>query len=146
MFCSALENGAKVREKVVAMAWNVNLVGPKKSQIQFLSNIRKSKANLNVSINTRLQGNLDDCFRKLGGGWAFFNSYITNSRGIAVLLKDDFEVEEIIFENVIPGNLSRMTFMLQGERYLINCLYASNEDLTNENYKKFFKKLFADSD
>ena len=77
--------------------------------------------------------------------WALFNSYTTNSRGIEVLIKDDFEAEEIIFENVFPSNVSRLTYKMKGEGYLMNCLYTTNEDLTNDYSKKFFEKVFDES-
>ena len=106
MSVPTLVNGAKVSEKLVALTWNTNSLGPKNTQMQFLSYFRKSKVNVTIFVDTRLQGNLEDCFKKFCGGRAFFNSHTSNSRGIAVLLKEDLEVEDVEFENMIIDNLS----------------------------------------
>ena len=58
----------------------------------------------------------------------YFNSLCSNSRGLAVLVKDNTPITDIGWENVIPGNYSRFTFQAEGQQVLIKCIYAPNED------------------
>ena len=57
--------GTEDSQYVVVMAWNVDSLGPEKTQSQFKSNVRKSNANVIILIGTGLHGNLEDCFRKM---------------------------------------------------------------------------------
>ena len=44
------------------------------------------------------------------GGKVLFNSLSSNRRGIAVLVKNNTPITDIGWENIIPGNYSRLTF------------------------------------
>ena len=145
MLVPTLMTGAKISNKLVALTWNANWLGPKKMQLQFLSYFRKSKANLIILVDTRLQVRSRNVLKKLWDGQAFFNSRTSNSRCIAILMKDDLEVEYVEFKNVLTGNLSRLKFAFMDEKYLINCIYATNNDFSNDDTKKFFKDVFDNS-
>ena len=60
-------------------------------------------------------------------------------------MKDDLEVKYVEFENIITGNLSHLKFMFVYKKYLINCVYAPNEDFNNDDTKRIFKDVFNDS-
>ena len=79
------------------------------------------------------------------GSRTYFNSHNSNSRDIAVRIKDDLGVDDVVFKNIITGNLSHLNFKLMDERYLINFIYAPNEDLSNDDTKMFFKVCFDNS-
>ena len=66
------------------MAWNMNSLGSKKSQAQYINMVWKSNANIAELINMRLIGKCED---------VYFNSFSPNNCGIAVLLKDEAKMQ-----------------------------------------------------
>ena len=44
------------------------------------------------------------------GGLAYFNSYSTSQRGLAVLFRDSLPSRDVKTKNVIKGNYMRLTF------------------------------------
>ena len=69
------------------------------------------------------------------GGMAYFNSYCSCKRGIVVLIKNDTPITDVEFENVIPGNFSKLSFRANNETVLIKCIYAPNDDSNPNNDK-----------
>ena len=81
----------------------------------------------------------------------YFNSFSNNQRGLVVLVKDSLSAKIIKIENILKGNYTRLTFVVNSNKILNKCCYAPNEDMTcieseSENYSnKFFKMIFDDS-
>ena len=51
---------------------------------------------------------------------AYFNSYCGSKRGLAVLIRNDTPITDIEWENVIPGNFSKLSFKANKDIFLIN--------------------------
>ena len=66
------------------------------------------QANIFILGDTRLGKENEELFRRIWGGTAYFNSYCSSKRGIAVLIKNDTPISNLDWENVIPGNLSKL--------------------------------------
>ena len=124
------------------LAWNVNILGPKETQRRFIYSIKKTQANLIVLIDTQLSETLETCVKNLWGQRCYFNSLCSNSRGIAVLIKDGIDLENIQWHNIIEGNFSKLTFTFKKENYMIKCLYAPNKDSTDDNESALFFKVY----
>ena len=90
------------------VSWNCNSLGPRKSQMQFISFFRKSLANIMIAVDTRLIKAREECFEKLWDGTVFLNSLCLNTRGIAVLIKDGVDISDTKFTNIIAGNFSKL--------------------------------------
>ena len=106
------------------------------------------KDNIYILGDTRLNVEDEKPFKKLWGDTAYFNSYCGNRRGITVLIKDGTPITDIEWENVIPGNFSKLSFRLNKQKVLIKCIYAPNKDSNlnndkNESYASFKKKLWT---
>ena len=106
----------------------MNSLGPPKSQRTFINKIRGMKFNIIFLLDTRLGKGDEEEFEKMWGGKVFFNSLSSNRRGLAVLVKDNTPITDIGWENIIPGNFSRLTFKAEGQLILIKCIYTPNED------------------
>ena len=63
---------------------------------------------------------------------------------------DNTPIPDIGWENIIPGNFSKMTFKSEGQSVLIKCIYAPNEDSNpnddNNDSSKFYKEVLDDTD
>ena len=65
--------------------------------------------------------------------------------GIVVLVKDELQIEDIMMENVVQGNLSRFSFTMKDKKYLLNCLYVPNEDMRETlQHAQFYEEVFDD--
>ena len=124
------------------MAWNTNSLGPRETQIRILNKCCKSPANIIILVDTRLSEQKEAGFKAMWGQTCFFNSFCSNLRGIAVLIKDNLDINNVQWQNIIKGNFSRLTFEHNKLKYLVKCLYAPNKDMiagnTNNESTFFF--------
>ena len=110
-FVLGMENDTNL----AVISWNVNLLGPRKIQMPFLSYFKKCSANIGVAVNPRLSKSSEEGFTKMLGKQIFFNSLWSNSWGIAVIIKDYIELSNIKFKDIIAGNLSKLEFTFKNE-------------------------------
>ena len=120
------------------VTWNVNSLGPRESQTRFLAYIKKFPANSIILIDKRLSNSLEIGLRSTWGKRCYFNSLCGNARGIAVLIKDGIELEDLDWQNTIQGNISKLMFTFKKENYAINCLYVPNKDSAENNESEAF--------
>ena len=92
------------------MGWNVNSLSDYKSQVKFINKLRGSQENVFILSDIRLDSDNQRAFKKLWGKGAYFNSFSSSQRGLAVLIKDSLPAKEVKFENIIEGNYSKLTF------------------------------------
>ena len=108
---------------LAAACWKCNSLGPRKTQMQFLAFFRKCRANIMICIDTRLSKTSEEHFKKLWGGTAFFNSLCSNSRSIAVLIKDVVDISEAKFMSIIhsgpwPGHSWFFIFLVRPSAFV----------------------------
>ena len=132
--------------------WNCNSITKGfKTWKQFINKLKNSNENCFILCDTRFEEVHEKEFEKLWDGPIFFNSFSSNQRGLAVLLKESLPAKDIKIENIISGDYTWLTFVMQNTKILIKCCYAPNEDMTtleseSENYSdKYFKTVFDDS-
>ena len=79
------------------------------------------------------------------GGTAYFNSFCSNKRGLVVLIKNDTPISNVEWENIIPGNFSKLSFKANDQTVLIKCIYSPNDDINpnddKNDSKEFFRKV-----
>ena len=130
------------------MGWNVNSLSDYKSQAKFVNKLRGFQENVFILCDIRLDSDNQRAFGKIWGEGAYFNSFSSSQRGLAVLIKDSLPAKEIKVENIIEGNYSRLTFKVKDFSVLVKCIYAPNEDMTRGNVdnksSSFFKTVFND--
>ena len=102
--------GTENDTSLAVVSWNINSLGPRKNQMQFLSYFKKCCANIVVAVDTRLSKTSEDSFAKMWGGQIFFNSLCSNSIEIGILVKDGVVLNNVKLTNVIAGNLSKLKF------------------------------------
>ena len=101
-----------------------------------------------ILSDIHLDSDKQKAFSKMLGDGAYFNSYSSSQRGLAVLLKKSLQAKNVQFKNRIHGNFSKLTFKVKEFSVLIKCVYAQNEDMPkgeSENLSsKLFKSVFND--
>ena len=119
--------------------------------MQFISKLKNSNENIFILVDTRFGPKQEKDFEKLWDGPIFFNSFNSNQRGLMVLFWDALPAKNIVIENRIKEDFSRLSLVWGGSKILIKCCYAPNEDspaLDSEyenNSIKFFREVFDDS-
>ena len=133
-------------------SWNCNSLKKKHgSWMQFISKLKNSNENIFILVDTRFGPQQEKDFEKLWDGPIFFNSFNSNQRGLMVLFRDALPVKNIVVENRIKGDFTRLSLEWGCSKVLIKCCYAPNEDspaLDSEhenNSIKFFREVFDDS-
>ena len=102
-------------------------------------------------VDTRFGPQQEKDFEKLWDGPIFFNSFNSNQRGLMVLFRDALPIKNVVVENRIKGDFTRLSLEWGCTKVLIKCCYAPNEDSPaldseHENYSiKFFREIFDDS-
>ena len=95
---------------------------------------------------TRLDSDSQRAFGKTWGEGAYFNSFSSSQRGLAILIKNSLPTREIKVKNIVKGNYSRLTFKVKDFSVLVKCIYARNEDMTrgdvDNKSSTFFKTVF----
>ena len=100
------------------------------------------KADIIILEDTRLGKGDEEAFKQMWGEIAYFNSLCCNKRGLAVLIRNETPISDITWENVIPGNFSKLCFKTKDKTVLIKSIYAPNKDSNpnddNNESTKFF--------
>ena len=127
--------------------WNCNsLTKDTKTHKQFISKPKNSNENCFILIDSRLRKEEEREFEKLWDGPIYFDSCCSNQRGLVILFKDSLPAKNIKIENILAGDYSRLTFLVNSAKILIKCCYAPNKDMTcngPDNYSTTFSKLFS---
>ena len=85
------------------MGWNVNSLSDYKTQVKFINKLKGLQENLFILCDTRLDCDSQRVFGKLWGEGAYFNSFSSSQRGLAILFRDSLPVKEVKVNNIIEG-------------------------------------------
>ena len=120
--------------------------------MQFISKLKNSSENIFILVDTRFGPQQEKEFEKLWDGPIFFNSFNSNQRGLMVLFRESLPVKNILVDNKLKGDFTRLSLEWGCSKVLIKCCYAPNEDSPaldseHDNYlSEFFREVFDDSD
>ncbi len=101
--------------------------------------MRHNKADVFVLIDTRTGSEDTTRLQKKWKGACVFNNLKTNARGIAIFFKDSIAPKNIEIKNILPGNLSNITFTAFEKKYLITALYGPNREDPEFYHQHVFK-------
>ena len=80
------------------------------------------KANIAILEDTRLGKEDEESFKRMLGEMAYFNSFCSNKRRLTVLIKNETPISDVTWENIIPGNFSKLSFRANNKTVLIKCI------------------------
>ena len=78
-------------------------------------------------------------YRTLTEHELYFNLYSSKVRGIIVLKKESCPITDFETVNIIDGNLTKISFNFDDEKYIIMALYGTRNDGVD-----FFKTAFSE--
>ena len=115
--------------------WKVNFFLFKSKNKFIYDRQDKDQSNLRIFIDTQTDMNFKIHYRKLTEHELHFKSYASNSHGIVVLRKSSCLVSNFNKKNIIPRDLTKISFTFNDKKYVIFALYGPRKDNV-----EFFKK------
>ena len=114
--------------RIRVVSRNVNSLGDDRKTDAIYNYMYKNSADIFILLDTRTGPEDTTRLKKKWKGVSVFNSLKSNARGIAVFFKDSIAPKDVQIVNVIPGNLSYVSFTAFDKRYLAITLYGPNRD------------------
>ena len=107
----------------------------------------RRKYDITLLVDTHSSTEVEKCWANEWGYKAYFNSYTSNSRGVAVLLKNSFEFEVLNVLKDNSGNFLILNISYFNMKHSLTVLYGPNEDSPEffENISKQLETLGNDS-
>ena len=109
-------------------SYNVNSIGknPKRSEIfRFL---RKKGGDVQILLDTRFSKEIEPKVKEEWGAQVYFSSFSSQSRGVAIFLKNNLPVEILKEKSDESGNILSLLFKYDDETILLTGIYGPNED------------------
>lgn len=90
--------------------------------------VRSKKFNIVCLQDTHISPNLETFIKSEWGFEAYFSSYTTNSRGVMILINNNFEQKVNRIKTDKNGNFIILDMTIEGKKITLVCLYGPNED------------------
>ena len=110
------------------IGFNANSIGrnPKRSKVFHF--LRKHNPNILIIYDTRLSKDIENAVKAEWGGQAFFSSYDSQSRGVAIFIKKDLPIKILDKFNDQHGNILAILVEFESRRILLEGVYGPNHD------------------
>ena len=103
--------------------------------------LRKKNSDILILVDTRLSKDIENQVKAEWGGHAFFSSFSSQARGIAIFIKKDLPIK--ILDNFADpaGNISAILVEIENKKILIEGIYGPNTDCPNFYSEEAFKRI-----
>jgi len=122
----------------VILSANVNGFGDSTKRREFLRHIEKVKPDIICLIDTRFSEQIHRLIENETNHYCFFNSFNSNARGIAVLVKKTCPISIVDITNDKTGNLLFLKCIYEDNELLLGVIYGPNNDDPT-----FFNDIFS---
>ena len=116
---------------------NCQGLGDFKKRKDIFQYYRKTKCNILCLQDTHFTAESEKDIRYQWGFDAYFSSFTSNSRGVAILLNNNFEYKVIQQRRDNSGNMLALSISIDNKMYTLIVIYAPNDDSPD-----FFHRLF----
>ena len=82
--------GGDSASNLVINSFNVNSIGKNPKRQEIFKFLNTKNADINVLVDTRISKDLENCTKQEWGSSAYFSSFTSQSRGVAVFIKKMF--------------------------------------------------------
>ena len=79
--------GGDSASNLVINSFNVNSIGKNPKRQEIFKFLNKKNADINVLVDTRISKDLENCTKQEWGSSAYFSSFTSQSRGVAIFIK-----------------------------------------------------------
>ena len=120
--------------------FNANSIGKQPKRRQVLNFLKKKNPDLLVVVDTRIAKNIENTVKEEWGGQAFFASFDSQSRGVALFIRKNLPIKILDKFNDPSGNMLLVLIEFENKRLLIGGIYGPNHD-DPDFYKNVFQKI-----
>ena len=123
------------------VSFNANSIGrnPKRQNVLFF--LKKKNPDFLIVCDTRICKTIEDSVREDWNGSCIFNSFSSQSRGVAIFMKKGCTAEIIDDFSDDDGNVLAILVNFQDKRLLIEGIYGPNSDSPAFYSDTVFKKI-----
>ena len=120
---------------------NVNSIGKNPKRFQVFSFLKRKDADIFILTDTRLNPVVENAVKAEWGGPAYFSSFNSQSRGVAILLKKNLPINVVNISKDVNGNLLCILLNFDEKNILISGVYGPNQDCPDFYRKSVFAKI-----
>ena len=91
--------GGDSASNLVINSFNVNSIGKNPKRQEIFKFLNTKNADINVLVDTRISKDLENCTKQEWGSSAYFSSFTSQARGVAVFIKKNVCVEVLKEKN-----------------------------------------------
>ena len=141
MNASSNKGGDKSASKFRILGFNANSIGTNPKRSKVLRYMNKKNPDFIIVSDSRICPNIENIVREEWGGTCIFNSFSSQARGIAILLKKG-NLAVILNEfKDNAGNILAILIEYDGKKILLEGLYGPNQDCPDFYKNEVFKKI-----
>ena len=124
--------------KISIYSSNVNGFGDKHKRTGYFLHIKKFNPDIVLLSDTRLNLDKENQLRNEIEYNCYFNSYASNSRGVAILIKKNLPIKTTPIYNDDEGNILTVLCEVDSKCFTVSAIYGPNDDKP-----EFFDDLFS---
>ena len=103
--------------------------------------LRKKKPDILILADTRIAKDIENTVKSEWGGYAFFASFDSQSRGVATFMQKNLPVKILDTFSDLNGNILSVLLELESKTILVEGIYGPNRDSPNFYSDEVFKRL-----
>ena len=109
-------------------SYNARSIGKNPKRRHILHYIKEKNDDINIIVDTRFSKNIENKVKADWGGHAFFSSFSSEARGVAIFIKKGLAIDILDKRADDQGNLLSLLIKFNGKKILVSGLYGPNTD------------------
>ena len=138
---NTINGGSNSASKFRILSFNPNSIGKNPKRRKVLHALNKKNPDFIIIVDSRICKSIENTIKEEWGGQCLFNSFTSQSRGVALFIKKN-SIAKILDKMCDPnGNILATLIEYEGRRVLLQGIYGPNED-----NPRFFEEAFQKID
>ena len=135
------KGGGNSASKFRILGFNCNSIGKNPKRQKVLHFLSKKNPDFLVVTDTRISKEIENTVNAEWEGCCIFNSFSSNSRGVAIFIKkNNIAVVKDTFKDN-QGNILGILLEYEGKKILLEGIYGPNDDSPTFFSEQVFKKI-----
>ena len=135
------QRGSNSATKFRILGFNANSIGKKIKRQKVFHFLAKKNPDFIVVSDTRISKEIENEVKEEWSGRCIFNSFSSNSRGVAIFIKKDNTANIKDTFKDASGNILAILIEYESKNILLEGLYGPNEDCPNFYSGEAFEKI-----
>ena len=133
--------GGNSASNLKLVCFNVNSIGKNPKRRQVLHFLRKKNPDILITIDTRFSNEIENSVKTEWGGQVFFSSFDSQSRGVAIFIKNNLPIKILDTYKDTNGNVLCILVEYENKRIIIEGIYGPNGDSPRFFETETFSKI-----